>query len=98
MLFPDRWSVTPEVVTELKKMVLHAISGGQQCFFCVSNFHERSADNVLSTTSVIPFDQEELTQILDLIDALKGWIICINSTLGNANGPIRWNQGIVSAC
>jgi len=50
--------------------------------FGVSNFHERSTDNVASTTSVIPFDQEELKQILDLIDALKGKIICVKPTLG----------------
>ncbi|OJA12718.1 hypothetical protein AZE42_02885 [Rhizopogon vesiculosus] len=54
MLFPNNWSVTPEVVAELKQMVLHAV-----------------ADSVASTTSVVPFDQEELAKILDLTDSLK---------------------------
>ncbi|KAJ8585156.1 hypothetical protein M405DRAFT_797164 [Rhizopogon salebrosus TDB-379] len=54
MLFPNNWSVTTEVVVELKHMILHAV-----------------AESITSTTSVIPFDQEELAKMLDLTDRLK---------------------------
>jgi hypothetical protein len=30
------------------------------------------ADSITSTTSVIPFDQEELAKMLDLTDRIKG--------------------------
>jgi hypothetical protein len=30
MLFPNNWSVTTEVVVELKHMILHAVAGGQR--------------------------------------------------------------------
>jgi len=54
MLFPNNWSVTTEVVVELKHMILHAV-----------------AESITSTTSVIPFNQEELAKMLDLTDRLK---------------------------
>jgi len=72
MHFPNKWSVTPEVVEELEQLVLHAVAGGQPMFFAVSNSHESGVESIASTSSVIPFDQEELSKMLDLTDRLKG--------------------------
>ncbi|KAG1761609.1 hypothetical protein EDD22DRAFT_847647 [Suillus occidentalis] len=57
MFFPNNWSLTPILLAELEKMILHAV-----------------ADSITSTTSVIPFDQEELAKMLDLTDRIKGAI------------------------
>lgn len=57
MFFPNNWSLTPILLAELEKMILHAV-----------------ADSITSTTSVIPFDQEELAKMLDLTDRIKGGI------------------------
>ncbi|KAG1724393.1 uncharacterized protein EDB91DRAFT_1255257 [Suillus paluster] len=54
MLFPNNWSITDDVLTELEQMILHAMP-----------------DNIALTTSVIPFNQEELTKMLDLMACLK---------------------------
>jgi len=72
MHFPNKWSVTPKVVAELEQLVLHAVAGGQPMFFVVSNSYESGIESIASTSSVIPFDQEELSKMLDLTDRLKG--------------------------
>jgi hypothetical protein len=72
MFFPNNWSLTAIVLAELEKMILHAIAGRLRACFVVSSSHNAGADNITSTTSVVPFDQEELAKMLDLTDRLKG--------------------------
>ena len=98
MHFPNTWSVTRDVVLELEQMVIHAVAGRQSVLFIISNTHAPGEDCVPSTTSVIPFDQEELAKIFDLTDRLKGLAICIKLISGNAESTLRCNQGGFSAC
>lgn len=72
MFFPNNWSLTPILLAELEKMIFHAVAGRLQACFSVSNSHKAGADSITSTTSIIPFDQEELAKMLDLTDRIKG--------------------------
>jgi len=98
MHFPNTWSVTPGIVLELEQMVIHAVAGRQPVLFIIGNAHALSEDCVPSTTSVIPFDQEELAKIFDLTDRLKGGVIYTKPIAGNAESTLRCNQGGFSAC
>ncbi|KAG1813592.1 uncharacterized protein BJ212DRAFT_1482495 [Suillus subaureus] len=53
-------------------MILHAVGSRLRACFAVSNSHGSGADSITSTTSLIPFEQEELAKTLDLMDRLKG--------------------------
>lgn len=61
-----------KIIKELRELVMHASAGADRLKLTVNSIWTRDPEIITSDMSLSPFDADELSRILELINHLKG--------------------------